>query len=78
VRPQDRRQVLVSGAGEVLTAHALRGVALQVGLEHRRPTGLALSVRAVAEPLERPVDTVEDGCGPAQLGFVALFHERAG
>ena len=62
----------------MLPAHALRGVAFEVGLEHRCTTGLALSVRAVAEPLERPVDTVEDGCGPGQLGFIALFHERAG
>jgi hypothetical protein len=62
----------------VLPAHALRGVALEVAVLHRRPAGLALPVRAVTETLERPVDTVEDGCSPGQLGFIALFHERAG
>ena len=67
-----------SGRRQVLRAHALRGVAFEVGLEHRRPAGLALRVGAVAETLERPVDTVEDGCRPSQFGFVALLHERAG
>ena len=67
-----------SGERQVLLAHALRGVSFELGLAHRSPAGLTLPVRAVAEPLERPVDTVEDGCGPGQLGFIALFHERAG
>jgi len=62
----------------VLLAHALGGVVFEVGLENRRPAGLALPVSAVAEALERPVDAVEDGCSPGQLGFIALFHERAG
>jgi hypothetical protein len=73
-----RRKGSGSGQRQVLLAQALRGVAVEVGLEHGRPAGLALSVRAVAETLERPVDTVEDGCSPAQLGFIALFHEHAG
>ena len=62
----------------MLLAHATGGVVLQVGVEHRRATGLALAVGAVAEPLECPVDAIEDRGGPGQLGFVALFHEPAG
>jgi hypothetical protein len=27
---------------------------------------------------QRPVDAVEDGRSPGQLGFVTLFHEGAG
>jgi hypothetical protein len=70
----------ISGSGrrQVLRAHALRGVAFEVGREHRLPTGLALRVSAVAETLERPVDTVEDGSSPSQFGFVERLHERAG
>ena len=47
----------------MLLAHAAGGVALEVGLEHRRAAGLALPVGALAQALQRPVDTVEDGGG---------------
>ena len=63
---------------QVLLAQAPGGVTLQVGIEDRRTAGLALPVGALAQALEGPVDAVEDGRGPGQLGFVALFHERAG
>jgi hypothetical protein len=67
-----------SGRRQVLRAHALRRVAFEVGLEHRRSAGLALRVGAVAETLERPVDTVEDGGRPGQFGLIERLHERAG
>jgi hypothetical protein len=62
----------------MLLTHAQGGVALQVGSEHRRTARLALPVGAGAQVLERPVDAVEDGRGPGQLGFITLFHEGAG
>ena len=45
----------------MLLAHAAGGITLQVGIEHRGAAGLALPVGALAQALERPVDTVEDG-----------------
>ena len=62
----------------MLFAHATGGVLLQIGTGHRRTAGLTLPVGALAQSLQRPVDTVEDGRSTGQLGFVALFHNEQG
>ena len=54
------------------------GSASRSAPDDRGAAGLARSVGAVAQALQRPVDPVEDGGGPGQLGLVALLHERQG
>jgi hypothetical protein len=62
----------------MLLAEAPGGVALQLGIEDRCTAGLTPPIGALAQSLECPIHAVEDGGGPGQLRFVALFHERAG